>query len=816
MEGKLQLGGRATEESVQGVTDYSHSEPVSWGDTVVSEVEHPEVIPQCLRDPTVGARRPPCGGVAHLTSFPEVSGLDAEGRELIPTCQSPSCLADSPPRRCVCCGPYGYGRCINWAEPVGVGPHRSGMLCANCVPTQGDSKCGCLCGECEKHDYNTEASPASPRHTPRSSQHKRSTPERRTGLLGGSDADPLYSNGRRYRGGRPYLEPLSAHDQQRLDDNYLEADDRAECYICMEPLHPNQQAPCGHRRHANILLDCCMCNAHRGPEAHHDVDDDNVKRKRPDRQRNMLRAYRELSAGPSITTPPSGQRRNSSSAGRSRKARFSRLAVTDHELVRNSDVYVARSTLNMNSTPKQRGRRGFRLGIVDAGWGLFAARDFKRDELVLDYRFVDGRGGIEVDRLDASQLEARYPDPLHPPTHVLRPHGSGISWDTLRCRGVGGFANSHTGHQNCLFRGSKIHVGSRSRKAGTELFLNYSYDRSYEWADEPEPEADFHHHPLDFSFRRPGTGGPDVAVSLTAAAGVTTSAGPTPHTVFPTKSQARVERRTPPWDRLRRASEDGSPPLQLLQPAAASPLRPNSYTHLTHPPVKTGLPRVKRTPAVGKRRSQRHALPVPAHVPLPPLLEDSEDLFEEVVSSASGQSPPPLTMGPVRYSAGTQSAPYPPTWSPREQDMVLPPQVMASVSSTTRPTQGVICFQRSRPGAWSPEILVYVDAGSTTFSGLPLAPPSANGWSSRSVTKSLKDFVAITPRVRQCLHRAVDRNPWGQVSEPSTALLRGLVRTGRTVSRAASPGSRLGSSSPRSLLHRLQGPGCDSSHRGLY
>ena len=99
-----------------------------------------------------------------------------------------------------------------------------------------------------------------------------------------------------------------------------------------------------------------------------------------------------------------------------------------------------------------------------------------------------------------------------------------------------------------------------------------------------------------------------------------------------------------------------------------------------------------------------------------------------------------------------------------------------TASSTTRPTQGVICFQRSRPGAWSPEILVYVDAGSTTFSGLPLAPPSANGWSSRSVTKSLKDFVAITPRVRQCLHRAVDRNPWGQVSEPSTALLRGLVR----------------------------------------
>jgi hypothetical protein len=57
--------------------------------------------------------------------------------------------------------------------------------------------------------------------------------ERRTGLLGGSGADPLYSNGKRYRGGAPYTGPLSAQDQRRLDDNYLEADDRAECWICL-------------------------------------------------------------------------------------------------------------------------------------------------------------------------------------------------------------------------------------------------------------------------------------------------------------------------------------------------------------------------------------------------------------------------------------------------------------------------------------------------------------------------------------------------------------------------------------------------------
>ena len=426
--------------------------------------------------------------------------------------------------------------------------------------------------------------------------------------------------------------------------------------------------------------------------------------------------------------------------------------MPDYELVRNSDVYVARSTLNMNSTPKQRGRRGFRNLVVDAGWGLFAARDFKRDELVLDYRFVDGRRGIEVDRLDASQLEARYPDPLHPPTHVLRPHGSGISWDTLRCRGVGGFANSHTGHQNCLFRGSKIHMGSRGRKAGTELFLNYSYDHSYEWADEPEPEADFHHHPLDFSFCRPGTGGADV--SVTATAHLATAAGPTSPTV----------RRSPPWDRLLQRLEEGSPPQPSL-PVVNTPAPPRQgITHLAPPPPRVHPPRVRKTPAVGSRRSRRHAPPTAVRLPLPSLPEDTEALPD--ASSGDLSAPMPANEIVPSNPAPHPAAPHPPF-----------PQVTASVGAAPRPTQGVICFQRSRPGAWSPEILVHVDTGSTSFSGLPLAPPSVNGWSSRSVTKSLKGFVAITPRVRQCLHRAVDRNPWGQVSEPSTALLRGMVRS---------------------------------------
>ena len=51
-------------------------------------------------------------------------------------------------------------------------------------------------------------------------------------------------------------------------------------------------------------------------------------------------------------------------------------------LVRTPDVYVAASLLNRNATAKQRGRRGFRELIVDAGWGLFLAKDMKRNAVV--------------------------------------------------------------------------------------------------------------------------------------------------------------------------------------------------------------------------------------------------------------------------------------------------------------------------------------------------------------------------------------------------------------------------------------------------
>ena len=129
-------------------------------------------------------------------------------------------------------------------------------------------------------------------------------------------------------------------------------------------------------------------------------------------------------------------------------------------LARTPDVYVSASRLNRNSTAKQRGRRGYREPIVDAGWGLFLARDMKKDATVLDYRFVDGRGGVEVDRLDAAQLKERYPDPMLPATHVLKVWNSSTYWDTLRCQGIGGFANSQVGQQNCSLQNAFFGSGA--------------------------------------------------------------------------------------------------------------------------------------------------------------------------------------------------------------------------------------------------------------------------------------------------------------------------------------------------------------------
>ena len=125
----------------------------------------------------------------------------------------------------------------------------------------------------------------------------------------------------------------------------------------------------------------------------------------------------------------------------------------------------------------------------------------------------------------------------------------------------------------------------------------------------------------------------------------------------------------------------------------------------------------------------------------------------------------------------------PPFRPPTEADLEQP-SVVAAVRAGTSPTSGVICFQRSLPGTASPEILVHVafdafsnrGAGTSSFSGLPLGPPSVSGWSARGVTNSLRKYVAVTPRVRQRIHQAVDRNPWGQASEKTERFSSALDR----------------------------------------
>lgn len=136
---------------------------------------------------------------------------------------------------------------------------------------------------------------------------------------------------------------------------------------------------------------------------------------------------------------------------------------------------VRRSTLN---TPqKRRARGGHKRGIVEAGKGLFAARDYKVGEHILDYRYRGGvkRPGDEVDWLTKAQHDERYRS--RPGTHVLDT-GHGILYDTARCGGVGGRVNTNPGHQNAKFQGAKIVATKRIHK-GDEIFLRYSQSGSY-------------------------------------------------------------------------------------------------------------------------------------------------------------------------------------------------------------------------------------------------------------------------------------------------------------------------------------------------
>ena len=431
-------------------------------------------------------------------------------------------------------------------------------------------------------------------------------------------------------------------------------------------------------------------------------------------------------------------------------------------LARTPDVYVSASSLNKIWTAKQRGRRGYREPIVDAGWGLFLARDMKRDAVVLDYRFVDGREGTEVDRLDADQLAKRYPDPLSPATHVLKVWNSSHIWDTLQCRGIGGFANSRVGHQNCLFRGTKIRIGKTGCKEDTEVFLSYSSSNSYRWASDLQPSEDFY-------ARR--TVQPQQRVRVRRP----------PWTTVPWSATATMDfhARRPPWSTT---PWSATPPWAAMQPTAVqstvAPVQPSkpSTSYVETPELAGSAPftpsRLSRLPSEPSLRLRRRTT------------SGQTQLTSRGTTSARSRKAHTLTLPPLPEEE--EESPFLPFQPPSEADLepLVSPHVVAALRPASPSPSGVICFQRSRPGAPSPEVLVHATfdplssrgAGTSSFSGLPLGPPSVNGWSARDVIKSLRDYVAITPRVRQRVHQAVDRNPWGQASEETDPFATGPDR----------------------------------------
>ena len=144
-------------------------------------------------------------------------------------------------------------------------------------------------------------------------------------------------------------------------------------------------------------------------------------------------------------------------------------------------VRIQRSTLN---TPRRkRARKGHVQMICEAGEGLYATRDFKAGEWILDYRYKQGKRkeGDEVDMLSKEELQERYPPTTDMPhgtgTHVLHPQGKWY-YDTARSGGVGGKLNTRPGQQNARFRGAQVHATAVIRK-GDEIYAPYTYKGSY-------------------------------------------------------------------------------------------------------------------------------------------------------------------------------------------------------------------------------------------------------------------------------------------------------------------------------------------------
>ena len=336
--------------------------------------------------------------------------------------------AADPPPRQCICYGVNGTRCINVAIPSRGGPHHNGRWCAECRPVEGEEKCGCLCGGCEVHDYGSVL-PRIYARTP----HDALRPSSVT-----SPPATVSSVQPRRAVSHPWLRPqLEAAPRSRPR---VDAAAYAPSVIAAVTQREHVARSARHRGSVPTRLDLAA------------VSDRSL----------VTRQRRPLPPPPNIV------------------------------LMRTPDAYVAASCLNRNATAKQRGRRGFRDPIVDAGWGLFLSRDMIRNDVVVDYRFVDGREGTEVDRLSAAQLRQRYPDPMWPPTHVLQTWGSSSYWDALPCKGIGGFANSRVNQQNCLFRGYRICVGKTGLRADSEVFVSYSASKSYQWACDLAKGDDFH------------------------------------------------------------------------------------------------------------------------------------------------------------------------------------------------------------------------------------------------------------------------------------------------------------------------------------
>ena len=78
-------------------------------------------------------------------------------------------------------------------------------------------------------------------------------------------------------------------------DGYLDSDVASdECEICLEPYHPKEVLACGHRRHADPLLDCCLCNCYDPGSEAPNPESVEAREERPRRQRRLWRAHEQL------------------------------------------------------------------------------------------------------------------------------------------------------------------------------------------------------------------------------------------------------------------------------------------------------------------------------------------------------------------------------------------------------------------------------------------------------------------------------------------------------------------------------------------